>query len=117
MSIFFVFASARLFTRLFAVVRLLFAGLVIALSSAGWALAQAPACTGAVELWFLNDESGSVTDGEFDDAKDFLSAVATNFSYDATTGMRGALIAWDSAPDYVSGLTENFNVTGRLLPR
>lgn len=71
------------------------------------AAAQAQgSCSGRVELWFLNDESGSVTDAEFSDAQSFISSVASSFAYDDETGFRGALIGWSESPTLLSGLTD-----------
>jgi uncharacterized repeat protein (TIGR01451 family) len=70
----------------------------------------APAqCSGEVELWFLNDESTSVTDTEFASAKSFLNQVSSGFNFDATSGFRGALVAWATSPTLVSGLTGSFS--------
>lgn len=70
----------------------------------------APAqCSGEVELWFLNDESTSVTDTEFASAKSFLNQVSSSFNFDASSGFRGALVAWASSPTLVSGLTGSFS--------
>ncbi len=77
-------------------------------------LANAQACGGQVELWFLNDESGSVTGdentvgSEFYDSKEFLKSVSSNFTFDSQTGFQGSLIAWDAAPTLVYGLGGGF---------
>jgi hypothetical protein len=84
----------------------------------GAAVAQAQeTCSGRVELWFLNDESTSVTDAEFSDAQSFISSVASSFAYDESTGFRGALIGWAGSPTLVSGLTDQFTTVASAYSR
>lgn len=87
---------------------LLFVIMVTSTLSVSISSASAQSCSGAVELWFLNDESTSVSSTEFSQSKDFLASVSQNFTFDASSGMRGALVAWGTAPRYVSGLTGSF---------
>ncbi len=59
------------------------------------------------DLWFGNDESGSVDAGEFDDALDFMYQISDSFEYDAVTGVQAGAFAWDtSTNDVVIPITE-----------
>ncbi|NVK03611.1 MAG: VWA domain-containing protein, partial [Flavobacteriia bacterium] len=72
--------------------------------------------SGSAELWFLNDESGSVgptnfdpTD-EFTDAKSFLSYVASGFTF-SDSDFRGAIVSWSGNGQQTieQSLTTNFS--------
>ncbi|MEO3480857.1 VWA domain-containing protein [Phaeobacter sp. CAU 1743] len=96
----------------------LVAALSVFFVSVGAAVAQAQeSCSGRVELWFLNDESTSVTDTEFSDAKSFISSVASSFAYDESTGFRGSLIGWEDSPTLLSGLTDQFTTVASTYSR
>lgn len=71
--------------------------------------AQATCTTGRGELWFLNDESGSVSTSEFADAKSFMSSVASGFTF-SNTAFRGAIVSWSDTNDQTieSSLTTSF---------
>ena len=72
--------------------------------------APAYACESVkADLWFGNDESGSVDAGEFDDALDFMYQISDSFEYDATTGVQAGAYAWDtSTNDVIIPITEDF---------
>ncbi len=67
-------------------------------------------CGAAIaDLWFGNDESGSVDANEFDDALDFMYQISDSFNYDAVTGVQAGAFAWDTTTnDVVVPITENF---------
>lgn len=74
------------------------------------ATATTYACgTSKADLWFANDESGSVDANEFDDALDFMYQVSDKFNYSAATGMQAGAFAWDtSTNDVIIPITEEF---------
>ncbi|WP_071675936.1 Calx-beta domain-containing protein [Nioella nitratireducens] len=74
-------------------------------------------CSGRAELWFLNDESGSVTDTEFASAQSFLASVASSFDFATAGGFRGSLVAWDQTPTLISGLTTTFPTVASTYSR
>ena len=56
------------------------------------------ACPNAIaDLWFANDESGSVTTAEFEDALDFLYQISDEFVYDDVTGVKAGVTGWQTA--------------------
>lgn len=69
-----------------------------------------PTCGSAIaDLWFGNDESGSVDSGEFNNVLDFMYQISDNFVYDSVTGMQAGAFAWDTAAtDVVIPVTEDF---------
>ncbi len=71
-------------------------------------------CSSAIaDLWFGNDESGSVDSGEFNNVLDFMYQVSDNFVYDSVTGMQAGAFAWDTAAtDVVIPITEDFGDPG-----
>ena len=70
--------------------------------------------TAKADLWFANDESGSVDSNELDDAIDFLYQISDGFVYDDATGMKAGLMTWaDAAPqanpnNIIIPITESF---------
>lgn len=66
-------------------------------------------CNGRADLWFLNDESGSVDNAEWTQSKSFIQNVAAEFAF-SPTAFQGGLIAWADSANIVevSGLTVNF---------
>lgn len=76
------------------------------------AIAPAPLCPAAkADLWFANDESGSVDATEFDNALDFLYQVSDSFVYDDDTGMKAGITGWTELPnsmEIVMPITESF---------
>ncbi|MEO1673288.1 MAG: GEVED domain-containing protein, partial [Cyanobacteria bacterium J06631_2] len=63
-------------------------------------IASAPAslCPNTkADLWFANDESGSVNTTEFEDALDFIYQISDSFIYDDATEMKAGIISWASA--------------------
>ncbi len=66
------------------------------------------------DLWFGNDESGSVSAGEFLDSLDFMYQISDSFDYDATTGVQAGAFAWDDTDpptNVIMPITENFSDT------
>ena len=61
------------------------------------------------DLWFGNDESGSVSSSEFNDALDFMYQISDSFEYDSVTGVQAGAFAWDtSTNDIIVPITEDF---------
>ncbi len=61
------------------------------------------------DLWFANDESGSVNNDEFEDALDFMYQVSDSFNYDSVNGVQAGAFAWDtSANNIIIPITEDF---------
>lgn len=64
------------------------------------------------DLWFGNDESGSVDAGEFNDALDFMYQISDSFAYDAVNGVQAGAFAWDTTTnDVIIPITEDFSDT------
>ncbi|NVK07349.1 MAG: VWA domain-containing protein, partial [Marivivens sp.] len=65
--------------------------------------------SGSAELWFVNDESGSVDSTEFTQSTTFMSYVEDGFSF-SSSEFRGGIISWSSAGDQSleSSLTTSF---------
>ena len=80
------------------------------------AIAPAPLCPAAkADLWFANDESGSVSNAEFEDALDFLYQISDGFVYDDATGMKAGITGWVeqvNSIEIVMPLTESFGDSG-----
>lgn len=73
------------------------------------------ACSSKVDLWFANDESGSVDAVEFVDAKDFIYQVTDGFYHDNATGAKSGLVAWAfslDATDVIVPITDSFSDPG-----
>jgi len=71
----------------------------------------AQSCTGAADIWFANDESGSVVDVEMTYALDFLYKVSDEFLFEEQEGAKAAVFGWaDSVPtvDYVLPASAEF---------
>ena len=70
------------------------------------------ACPNVVaDLWFANDESGSVTASEFNDSLDFLYQVSDQFVYDDVTGTKAGITGWGSnvaSAEVIIPITETF---------
>lgn len=68
-------------------------------------------CDSTVDVWYANDESGSVNSTEFTQARDFIYQVTDGFYHSVTDGAQGGLIGWaiDAVPtDVVMPITEDF---------
>lgn len=68
-------------------------------------------CSSKVDLWFANDESGSVSATEFIDARDFIYLVSDEFYHSFADGAQGGLVGWaySAAPkNVIMPLTETF---------
>lgn len=52
--------------------------------------------TARADLWFANDESGSVNTSEFEDSLDFIYQVSDQFEYGETAGIKAGIIGWAS---------------------
>lgn len=68
-------------------------------------------CDATVDVWYANDESGSVNATEFTEARDFIYQVTDGFYHNSTNGAQGGLIGWafDSTPvNVVIPITEDF---------
>ena len=59
-------------------------------------------CTSKADLWFAMDESGSVTNDEFDDGLNFVYAVSDLFKFDNVTGAKAGIIGWSNDPQPTS---------------
>ncbi len=71
--------------------------------------------TARADLWFANDESGSVSDAEFNDALDFLYQISDEFIYDDVTGVKAGVTAWinlENSLEVVMPITETFGDPG-----
>ncbi len=67
------------------------------------------------DLWFANDESGSVDATEFDNALDFLYQISDEFIYDDIDGVKAGVTAWADLVDsieVVMPITETFGDPG-----
>ena len=67
------------------------------------------------DLWFANDESGSVSDAEFNNALDFLYQISDEFIYDDVTGVKAGVTGWGSdvaSAEVVIPITETFGDPG-----
>jgi hypothetical protein len=59
------------------------------------------------------DESGSVSNSEFDDGLDFMYQVSDAFLYDAIDGMQaGAFAWWTTTVDHLMPVSANFGDPG-----
>ncbi|EGG28347.1 Flagellar motor protein [Aequoribacter fuscus] len=68
-------------------------------------------CASRADLWFANDESGSVDATEFEGALNFIYQVADSFEYDASTGAQAGIIGWADElqpTDVIVPITEDF---------
>ncbi|MEM8721275.1 MAG: GEVED domain-containing protein [Cyanobacteria bacterium P01_G01_bin.39] len=74
------------------------------------------ACPGAIaDLWFANDESGSVSNAEFNDGLDFLYQISDAFVYDDVSGVKAGVTGWGSnvnSAEIVIPITESFGDPG-----
>ncbi|MEL6927661.1 MAG: GEVED domain-containing protein [Cyanobacteria bacterium J06600_6] len=74
--------------------------------------------TARADLWFANDESGSVSNSEFDDSLDFIYQVSDQFTYGSTSGIKAGIIGWAAATPNQSNnhviipITETFGDPG-----
>ena len=66
-------------------------------------------CSGSADLWFLNDESGSVANDEWLESKEFIKSVASKFTF-SEDDFKGGLVVWSdsSSVKEISGLTTSF---------
>ena len=74
-----------------------------------------PAPAAKADLWFANDESGSVSDAEFNNALDFLYQISDEFIYDDIDGVKAGVTAWINLVDsleVVMPITETFGDPG-----
>ncbi len=55
-------------------------------------------CSADVDIWYGNDESGSVDADEFLDALDFVYQVTDEFYHSAADGAQSGIIGWGSDP-------------------
>ncbi|MEO1691069.1 MAG: GEVED domain-containing protein, partial [Cyanobacteria bacterium J06631_6] len=82
------------------------------------AIAPAPLCPAAkADLWFANDESGSVSNTEFENALDFIYQISDGFVYDDATGMKAGITGWVeqvNSIEIVMPITESFGDSGDL---
>ena len=80
------------------------------------AIAPAPLCpTAKADLWFANDESGSVSPAEFENALDFLYQISDGFIYDDSTGIKAGITGWTdqvNSINIVMPITESFGDVG-----
>ncbi|MEL6442001.1 MAG: GEVED domain-containing protein [Cyanobacteria bacterium J06621_8] len=53
-----------------------------------------PCPTARADLWFANDESGSVNNSEFNNSLDFIYQVSDQFEYGETTGIKAGIFGW-----------------------
>ncbi len=68
-------------------------------------------CTAKVDVWYANDESGSVSPTEFTDALDFIYLVSDEFYHSFADGAQGGIVGWAFGADPVDvimPLTETF---------
>lgn len=79
----------------------------------------APAsCSSRADIWFANDESGSVSAAEFEDSFNFMCQVSDRFNFDDSTGIKTCVIGWpnDVVPslgaDIVIPITQDFGDPG-----
>ncbi|MEO1340177.1 MAG: GEVED domain-containing protein, partial [Cyanobacteria bacterium J06635_13] len=76
------------------------------------AIAPAPLCPAArADVWFANDESGSVSSAEFENALDFLYQISDGFIYDDNTGIKAGITGWTdlvNSTEIVVPITESF---------
>lgn len=68
-------------------------------------------CQARVDIWYGNDESGSVSASEFRDARDFIYQVSDGFYHSFSDGAQGGIIGWAFSADPVDvimPITETF---------
>ena len=66
-------------------------------------------CRAKVDLWFANDESGSVSDLEFALSLKFLKQISERFYYSDSNGAKGGIIAWsNTTTNVIMPITEDF---------
>ncbi|MBD3840088.1 MAG: fibro-slime domain-containing protein [Epsilonproteobacteria bacterium] len=53
-----------------------------------------PTCDVKADIWYANDESGSIDATEFSQSKTFLNEIAKRFRYSAVDGVQSSLIGW-----------------------
>jgi uncharacterized repeat protein (TIGR01451 family) len=63
-------------------------------------------CDRKIDIWFANDESGSIDADEFRESLNFLYQVSDAFEWDAVTGSQGALFAWSDKVTNIDGLED-----------
>lgn len=106
--------SFRLLTKSIALLPLL------AMSLTGYAHAQS--CSGAADMWYANDESGSVSNTEMVQALDFLYQVADGFVFDDISGAKAGVFGWSnnlSPAEYIIPASDTYadsDDTGFLDP-
>ncbi|MEO1672388.1 MAG: GEVED domain-containing protein, partial [Cyanobacteria bacterium J06631_2] len=79
------------------------------------AIAPAPLCPAAkADVWFANDESGSISPTEFEDALDFIYQISDGFVYDDVTAMRAGIMGWTEVENErtIIPITESFGDSG-----
>lgn len=52
------------------------------------------ACSSKVDVWYANDESGSVSPTEFTQARDFIYQVTDGFYHSFASGAQGGIVGW-----------------------
>jgi len=62
---------------------------------------SAAQCNGKADVWFANDESGSVEVDEFEDALDFIYQVSGRMTFDFGTGLQAGITGWDDQVDSI----------------
>ncbi|TQV64612.1 MAG: VWA domain-containing protein [Sulfurovum sp.] len=77
----------NLFWRLFLLFFTLFSSLV-------YGDGDIPTCDVKADIWYANDESGSINATEFSQSKIFLNEIAKRFRYSADDGVQSSLIGW-----------------------
>ena len=71
--------------------------------------------TAKADLWFANDESGSVDFNEFEDSLDFLYQISDGFRYDDVDGIKAGITGWGNvvnSAEVLMPITQNFGDPG-----
>jgi len=70
-------------------------------------------CRAKADIWFANDESGSISNNEFDSALDFLYQISDRFHFDDNTGIKAGITRWSSQSSAViMPITQHFSDSG-----
>ncbi|KIM02465.1 MAG: hypothetical protein KN64_14990 [Sulfurovum sp. AS07-7] len=67
-----------------------------------------PTCDVKADIWYANDESGSIDATEFSQSKTFLNEIAKRFRYSAVDGVQSSLIGWAYNPKMRINLTSDY---------
>lgn len=73
---------------------------------------NAQTCSGAADMWYANDESGSVSNAEMTQALDFLYQVADGFVFDDISGAKAGVFGWSnnlSPAQYIIPASDTFS--------